>query len=409
MMKWMVAALAFAAPAYAQVTDAEFEAFHRSLLTLDTHVDVNPEVAGDPGQFGENQVDLVKMEKGGLDAAFFIAYAQQRDLTPEGLDEARVQALSRLFTIKHMVESYPNRIGFARTADDVVRIASSGRLVALLGVENGFPVGESLEWVRLFHKAGARYMGITHFGHNQLGDSSNPNPELGDEEERHGGLSDFGREVILELNRLAIIPDTSHSAMTTTIDAARLSKAPIMASHSGVRGVADVARNLSDEALLAIRDNGGVAQMVALSSYVKADPERDEKVKALRDKFGIEGSSEVDELSPDDRVVYDAELALIDEAHPPATVADFVDHIDYAVKLAGIDHVGIASDFDGGGGVVGWQNAAETPNVTAELISRGYSAAEIQKLWGGNILRIMREAEEVAAKLSAEADASQSQ
>lgn len=397
---------AFTTPVLAQDLNPEFETFHRGLLTLDTHTDINPNVATDlidPSMLTQNQVDLVKLEKGGLDAVFFIAFSRQQELSDEGLGKARKEALSRLFAIKRMVEQNPDRIAFARTKAEVEHIVESGKIAALLGVENGFPVGDDPAWVKLFHDAGARYMGITHFGHNQLGDSSNPNPDLGDEATRHGGLSDTGRKMIAEMNHWGIIPDVSHAAMTTTIEMARLSKAPIMASHSGVRAVADVERNLSDEALFAIRDNGGVAQMVALGSYVKKDPERDAARQALRDKFEIKGSSDIANLSEERRAEFDIGMAKIDKRFPPANVSDFVDHIDYAVKLIGIDHVGISSDFDGGGGIIGWQDASETPNITAELLSRGYSAEDIQKLWSSNILRIMGTAEAKAKELQAAA------
>lgn len=400
-----VLALAFflTQPAMGQMPDDAFTAFHRSLLTLDTHADVEPDLATDkkdPGHLTDRQVDLVKMEKGGLDAVFFIAYAPQGPLTPEGLDQARRESLSRLFAIKRMVEAYPERIRLAHTADEAEQIVATGKLAALIGVENGFPIGDSLESIKLYYDAGARYMGITHFGHNQLGDSSNPSQALGDAETRHGGLSPLGRQAIAEMNRLGIMVDVSHAAMTTTIEAARLSKAPIIASHSGVRGVADVARNLSDEALLAVRDNGGVAQMVALSGYVKPNPARDEARERVRDKYGLANSGTSADLPPDMRAAYDADMAAVDRAHPPATLADFIDHVDYAVKLAGIAHVGIASDFDGGGGVTGWMNAAESANVTAELLRRGYGAADIARLWGGNVLRVMREVEKAAQSMN---------
>lgn len=398
----MTAALAFSTSAWAQVGDAEFETFHQSLLTLDTHTDVDINLATDlldPSKITPAQVDLVKMKKGGLDAVFFIAYSKQRERTEEGLAQARKDALIKTFAIKRMVEKNPDLIEFARTADDVKRINGEGKLVALLGVENGFPVGDDPAWVKIFHDAGARYMGFTHFGHNQLADSSNPNPDIGDEAELHGGLSDMGRAMLKEMNHWGIIPDVSHAAMTSTIEAARLSKAPIMASHSGVRAVANVERNLSDEALLAIKENGGVAQMVALGAYVKKDPERAKARTALREKFNISSSSDINALDADARADYEAGLAKLDELFPPANVSDFVDHIDYAVKKIGIDHVGIASDFDGGGGITGWQDASEAPNITAELLSRGYSAEDIQKLWADNILRIMAEAEAVAAEL----------
>jgi len=204
------------------------------------------------------------------------------------------------------------------------------------------------------------------------------------------------------MNRLGIMVDVSHGSKHTALDAMRLSRAPVIASHSGVAGVLPHPRNMDDETLLALRDDGGVIQVVAYDEYLKARPE--EEVAALRElraSVGLTSRGGFDGLTPEQRARYDEGLSAIHERWPAATVRDLVDHIDYAVRLIGIDHVGISSDFGGGGGIVGWSDASETRNVTAELEARGYSRADIAKLWSGNLLRVWREVERVSADLTA--------
>jgi membrane dipeptidase len=215
-------------------------------------------------------------------------------------------------------------------------------------------------------------------------------------------VSEFGEQVIAELNRVGIMVDVSHVSRASMLDAARLSRAPIIASHSSARALADVSRNLDDEQLLALRDNGGVAQMVALGEFVKVDPpEKTAALQAIREEMGLTDYGAWRQLTDDQRAEYRRRVEELDEQWPPATVQDFVDHIDHAVQLIGIDHVGISSDFDGGGGVVGWMDASESLNVTVELVRRGYTEEEIRKLWGGNLLRVWREVERVAAEMQA--------
>ncbi|MEQ8748250.1 MAG: membrane dipeptidase, partial [Amphiplicatus sp.] len=286
------------------------------------------------------------------------------------------------------------------TAADARRIHASGKRVALIGMENAYPLGASLEDVAKWHAAGVRYMGITHFGHNQFGDSSNPNKDLGDEDVKFGGLSELGQALIAEQNRLGIMVDVSHSGRETMMQAVALSKAPIIASHSGVKAVADSPRNLDDEQLKAIAANNGVAQMVALDVYVKLlTPEQTAFREALTKEFKLDTPAGRAAVTPEVRAAYEARLAGTWDIAPRATVSDFVDHIDHAVKVAGIDHVGIASDFDGGGGVTGWEDAAGTLNVTRELVKRGYTEEQIAKIWGGNLLRVMADVEKAAKKL----------
>ena len=212
-------------------------------------------------------------------------------------------------------------------------------------------------------------------------------------------MSEFGAQAIAEANRLGMMVDVSHSSGKTAIDAARLSKAPIIASHSGVRKLADTPRNLRDDELIAIRDNGGVVQVVAFDGYVMLPPE--EKQKALQDLRANAPFESWAAATPEQRDAYREARAKLNDQYPGATVEDFVNHIDYAVNLIGVDHVGISSDFDGGGGVTGWDDASETFNVTLELVKRGYSEEDIRKMWGGNLLRVWRDVEKVAAEIQA--------
>ena len=376
---------------------------HDELFTVDTHVDIlRIEDAGDKNYLDlpDVQVDLRKMKAGGLDAAFFILFSQQGDLTPEGYAAAKEEALARYATIRRMLDRHPELIELARSVDDARRIHASGKQVAFLGMENGFPLATDPANLQQYFELGVRYLGIMHMGHNDLGDSADPSRERREKKTLHGGLTDAGRAMVAESNRLGIMVDVSHAQRETSIELAQVSKAPVIASHSAVRALNDITRNMDDDQLRAVQESGGVVQVVAFNSHLKKNPP--ERLPALLKMFrelGLtQGMPDVDAMSPEVREKYLAGYAEVDAKWPKvtATVADFVDHIDYAVALIGIDHVGIASDFGGGGGVEGWQNAAETPNVTAELVARGYSWKDIQKLWGGNLLRVMDEVQDVA-------------
>jgi membrane dipeptidase len=383
-------------------------AIHERVITMDTHVDINPANFGTGDEnyvtgVARTQVDLPKMEEGGLDAAWFSIYqGQQQDFTPAGYAEAHATAMAKIEAIHRLTaELAPERIELARTAADVRRIAASGKKVALMGMENGYAIGEDIENVRRFAELGVRYLSLVHNGNNQLADSNNGQPDG----ERHGGLSELGRQAVAEANRWGIVLDISHPSKQANLQTMQLSRAPVMASHSSVRALGDHTRNLDDDELLALEENGGVVQIVAFSSYLNVPPrERTDALAALRREFELTGPGQqaLAALSPERRAEYDARLADIDTplpAPPRATVSDLVDHIDYAVNLIGIDHVGISSDFDGGGGVDGWNDATETFNVTLELVRRGYSEGDIAKLWSGNVLRVMEAVEGVAAEI----------
>jgi membrane dipeptidase len=335
---------------------------------------------------------------------FFVVYVgQDDDFTPEAYRRVYDRALAMFRAIHWLTDSVaPDRIGLALTSADVRRIAASGRKVALIGIENGYSLGEDLRHVQEFYDLGGRYLSLAHNGHSQLSDS---NTGEQDGVWKWHGLSPLGKQVVAEANRVGLMLDVSHPSRESMMQTVALSKAPVIASHSSVRALCDNSRNLDDEQLLAIKANGGVVQLVALSEYVKTPPppsaERVAAEAALRREFGLpaEGRGAFRSLTPEQRTVYRERMAKLDEQYPPpprATVADFVDHIDYAVKLIGIDHVGIASDFDGGGGVEGWSDASETFNVTLELVRRGYTEEQIAKIWSGNLLRVMDEVQAVA-------------
>ena len=399
---------------------AKAKGIHQRVLTLDTHNDIdvnNFAFSRNYTQELENQVTLPKMIKGGLDASFFIVYTNQATdaeaFTAVGYKRAYDTAINSFEAIHRMTTVLaPNLIEFARTADDVVKIHAKGKKVALIGVENAYPLGDektAVKRVKEFYDRGARYMSLAHQGHSQLSDS-NTGEAIG---WKWNGLSPLGKQVIAEMNRVGIMVDISHPSKESMMQSLQITKAPIIASHSAVRALADASRNLDDEQLLALKANNGVAQIVAFNTYLKTDSaDRRAAFAALRTEFklgetvslvGIRRGAPVG-ISEELREQVLKRLAEIDAKYPApsrATVKDFVDHIDYAVKKIGIDHVGISSDFDGGGGIDGWNDASETFNVTLELVRRGYSEEQISKLWSGNLLRVMADVEKVAKQLQA--------
>jgi membrane dipeptidase len=368
--------LACAAPAVllAQNPEAALVArargIHERVLTLDTHDDIDPAhftAACNYTQRLATQVNLPKMKDGGLDVAFLIAFTEQGPLSESGYANAYRDAIAKFDAVHRLTEVIaPSQIGLALTSDDVPRIARSGRKVAVIGVENGYPLGTDVARVREFYQRGGRYLSLAHNGHDA------PN----------GGVSALGREVIAEMNRLGMMVDVSHPSKASMMQTVTLSKAPIIASHSAVRALANHSRNMDDEQLLALKRNGGVVQIVAFARYIKVSPAQPRSAEAASDVCPVEAVGATRPSIPG-----------------RATVKDFVDHIDYAVRLIGIDHVGISSDFDGGGGVEGWDSAAETFNVTMELVRRGYTEKDIARLWSGNLLRVWRDGEQVAARL----------
>jgi membrane dipeptidase len=393
---------------------ARAKAIHTRALTIDTHVDIPgasyATPALDPGTLTNLKCDLVKMKAGGLDGVFLAVFVSQHpELTPAGFKASHDEAMAKFDAIDRLTKMHPELCELARTPAEVERIAKTGKRVILVGVENGYPAGMDLATVREFYARGARYMTLVHSSHNQLADSSTV------KEPMHNGLSEQGRKVVAEMNRLGMMVDVSHASAKSFWDTIAISKAPVIASHSGCAALAPSDRNLTDEQLKALSKNGGVIQIVALNEYLKAaSPERAKAVQALRDELGLGGrraggrgqggrsgqGGTRPAMTPEQQAAqeklyatYEERMKAVDAKYPGATLKDYADHIDHAVKVAGIDHVGIGTDFDGGGGIPGFNDHSEALNVTVELVKRGYSEDQIDKIWGGNLLRVWREVE----------------
>ncbi|MBM4088566.1 MAG: membrane dipeptidase, partial [Planctomycetes bacterium] len=312
-----------------------------------------------------------------------------------GYQEAYATAITKISAIRRLAETmYPDRCELALSPDDVERIVAGGKRAIAIGIENGYPIGTDLARVKKFHDLGVRYITLSHNGHNQICDSCNPSARLGDPGSRHGGLSGFGRQVVAEMNRLGIMVDVSHVSPETFWDVMAVSRAPVIASHSGCRALNDISRNLDDRQLKALAENGGVIQIVALDSFLKAIPPAlgqamNEAAKELGVPIGPDGPH-YDAMTSDQYRQYRRRVQELNREHALAGIKEYVDHIDHAVEVAGIDHVGIGTDFDGGGGIPGFENHAEALNVTVELVRRGYVEDAIRKIWGGNLLRVWR-------------------
>ena len=395
------------------------QAIHDRVLVLDTHVDISVTNFTADKNYTEdlgNQVNLPTMEAGGLDVAWFIVYTGQGALTPEGYDKAYENAISKFDAIHRLTkEIAPERIGLAVSSAEAKELHASGKKIAMIGVENAYPLGTDISRVKEFYDRGARYMSLSHNGHSQFCDSN-----TGEKDSLwvDKGVSDLGKLVIKEMNKWGIMIDVSHPSKQSIKDMINLSKAPIIASHSSARALCNHSRNLDDEQLEWMKSNGGVVQTVAFSSYVSTEKHSahaaalSEKVTALAKERGLEMKSwdEIRKLEATERDRYmktyramseEAASMMSDEDPKPVDVADYVDHIDYLVKKMGLDHVGISSDFDGGGGINGWNDASETLNVTAELVKRGYTEAQIAQLWSGNLLRVLDDVAAIAKELQA--------
>ena len=397
------------------------EQIHQAVITIDTHDDINVGNFTDSLNYStetQSQVHIPGMEAGGLDVAWFIVYTGQDSLNASGFAKAAANANEKFNAIHRLVDTYASdRIELALTAADVRRIWKSGKKITMIGIENGYPLGEDINNVEVFYNRGARYMSLAHNGHSQLSDS---NTGERDGAYLHNGLSALGKQVIEKMNYYGIMVDISHPSKEAIRQMAELSKTPIIASHSSARALCDHSRNLDDEQLGWVKESGGVVQTVAFSSYLHTEKHnnynkaKDSLLKSIGAKHNISvlDKYEMRALAFDDLQKYikereklealaAAELEALKKEVPPVSVSDFVNHIDYIKNKIGIDHVGISSDFDGGGGIEGWSDASESLNVTKELVKRGYSLEEIEKIWGGNLLRVMERVEAVAAELQA--------
>lgn len=376
---------------------------HDKILTVDSHTDTplwfsrgefDLSKKHNPYEHG-SRVDFPRMKEGGLDAVFFAVFLGQRERTPEG-NQAAFERAERIFDSVHaVVARNPGMAEIALSPEDAFHIEKEAKRAVFMGIENGYAIGKDISLVEYFYDRGARYITLCHTRNNDICDSSTDSTE-------HNGLSDFGRDVVQEMNRIGMMVDVSHISDKSFYDVVEISRVPVIASHSSSRAICDHPRNLTDDMLKALAINGGVAQVCILSDYIKEtppNPQRDSAQNAVREKYrGFEG------LTDEEMKQAREEWYAVTRKYPKklATVEDVVDHIDHMVVVAGIDHVGIGTDFDGGGGVTGCYDASEMHNLTIEMVKRGYTEEEIEKIWGGNIMRVMKEVEKFASQQNTE-------
>ncbi len=392
-------------PAFSQLSDQEIdqkaEKIHKKYLTVDSHTDAPLQLTvkgfdiaetHDPGR-DHSTVDFPRMKAGGLDAAFFAVFVSQGKRTPEGNAKAKAKADLLFDTLYSVINRYPDLAEMAFTPADAYQLKKHGKRAIFIGIENGYPIGNELSLIQSYYSRGARYITLCHTRNNDICDSSTDSVGF-------DGLSVFGKNVVLFMNKVGMMVDISHASDKSFYDVISLSKAPVIASHSCARALCDNKRNLDDDMLRALAKNGGVIQMCILSDYVKKpdpNPARDSARTLLIKKF-----DNFDGLPEDQKEILRNEWNVLEQKFPRklATVSDVVDHIDHIVKVAGIDHVGIGTDFDGGGGVEGCRDVSQMKNITKELIRRGYSAKDIGKIWGGNLMRVMKKVKRVSKRLN---------
>jgi len=387
----------------ADIPESKVKETHHKVLTVDTHCDTPMRMARGgydmrkfhgPEDERRGKMDLPRMKKGGLDVEFFAAYVGQGERTEQGYKRAKERADLLIKAVHDMCDQYPEMVGFATAPEDAYRLKKQDKIAAFIGMENGYPIGKDLSLVEEFYNKGVRYITLCHSSDNDICDSSTDRREPEDK-----GLSDFGKKVVEECNRLGIMVDVSHVSDQSFFDVLQHSRAPVIASHSSVRSLCDHPRNLSDEMLKALAEKEGVIQICFVSSFIKEaeeNPERQKAIEQLEEKYG-EYSEIKDEKTK--QKVRDEYMKIMEKyPTPSATLEDMVDHIDYVKELIGVDHVGIGTDFDGGGGLEGCNEVSEMPNITRELLKRGYTEEEIQKIWGDNLMRVFNKVIELSSQ-----------
>lgn len=398
-LKLIVVVLLIGLSACKEDLSQKADKIHSEIVSIDTHTDTPLNFLDEGFDIGKwndyeetrTRVDFPRMKAGRLDASFMAVFIGQGPRTEEGNQKAKERALQIFNALHEKVNQYPEQAEIGLNADDIYKIKKKGKSTVYIGAENGYPIGKDLGMVKEFYDLGARYITLCHTRNNDICDSSTD--KKGPE---HNGLSDFGVEVVKEMNRIGMIVDVSHISDSAYYDVLKVSKVPVIASHSSVREICDNPRNFSDDMLMALKENGGVVQICILSDYVKTpdpNPARDSAFQLIREKYNhFEGLTEEE--------YHEAvkEWRATDKKYPKelATVSDVVDHIDYVVNKIGIDYVGIGTDFDGGGGVNGCMDVSEMKNITIELLKRGYTKGEIKKIWGENFLRVFKKVEELA-------------
>ena len=387
-------------PVSGKIKENKVRKVHDMALTVDTHCDTPMNMAEGNFDIGkkntppQSRVDFPRMKEGGLDAMFFAAFTGQKERTAENTEEAYRIANKMIDVVEVACKKYPEMAALAKNSGDAAQLEKQGLLAAYIGMENGFPIGTDIKRVKEFYDRGVRYITLCHSYNNDICDSSSDKKGA-----EHSGLSNFGKEVVKEMNRLGMIIDVSHISDKSFSDVIALSKAPVIASHSSVRSIAHHHRNLSDEMIKALAAKGGVIQICLLDDYVK-DPDTTSVYYKKRQELNRIYDTKQSTMTEDEKKALRAEWRSLREKYPKKlpNVADYVDHIDYVKKLVGIDYVGIGSDFDGGGGLEDCVDVSQFPNITSEMAKRGYTKEEIYKVWGGNFFRVFENVEKQAEK-----------
>ena len=378
---------------------------HKKVLTLDTHADtplrmIEPGFSmsdrHDPNETG-SKVDYPRMIEGGLDAIFFAAFVSQDIRNDKGNFRAKNLCVQMIDSILSSIQQNSDVVGLALNPEDAYSLEKQGKRAIYIGIENGYPIGGDLSNIETYYKKGVRYITLVHSSNNDLADSATDpaGPE-------HNGISEFGSKVVKEMNRLGIMVDVSHGSDAVFYDAIKISKAPIIASHSNARSVTNHKRNMTDDMLKLIAKNGGVVQLTMLSNYLR-DPVPNITAEKLKKEL-LSSIKPIDQMTTLEKETMRKRLNEIDDNYPiaPANLKNVVDHIDHIVNVAGIDHVGIGCDFDGGGGINGVFDVSQVMNITIELVKRGYNEDQIAKIWGGNLIRVFSEVQTIARKIKSD-------
>ena len=378
---------------------------HKKVLTLDTHADTPLRMIEpgfrmsdrhDPNETG-SKVDYPRMIEGGLDAIFFAAFVAQDIRNDKGNFRAKNLCVQMIDSILSSIQQNSDVVGLALNPEDAYSLEKEGKRAIYIGIENGYPIGEDLSNIETYYKKGVRYITLVHSSNNDLADSATDpaGPE-------HNGISEFGSKVVKEMNRLGIMVDVSHGSDAVFYDAIKISKAPIIATHSNARSVTNHKRNMTDDMLKLIAKNGGVVQLTMLSNYLR-DPVPNITAEKLKKEL-LSSIKSIDQMTTLEKETMRKRLNEIDDNYPiaPANLKNVVDHIDHIVNVAGIDHVGIGCDFDGGGGINGVFDVSQVMNITIELVKRGYNEDQIAKIWGGNLIRVFSEVQTIARKIKSD-------
>lgn len=390
--------------ASAQSSDAgaSTQTFHESMIVMDTHLDT-PALLVQPGfdimhthtvDDDFSQVDVPRMDTGGLDGGFWVIYTPQGHVTNEGFKSARDMALLRALAIHKMVEANPDTFALATNPSDAKAIADEGKKIVYISMENAYPLGEDLSLLETFYKMGVRMVGPVHFKNNQFGDSStDPSGQ------QYGGLSPLGEKLVKKANELGIILDGSHAHDELLEDMIRLSKTPVILSHSGTKSVYDHPRNIDDELLKKLVKGGGVIHVNAYGSYLKELPSDPKRKEAYGDLFKQMGK--VTDMTVEDVEALKLKRKQIDMEHPAvrATFEDYMAHFLHILKIAGPKHTGVGADWDGGGGVERMMDVAALPLITERLLAEGYTKEDLADIWGNNVLRLLSQAQNYAESL----------